>query len=148
MHIEPEKYQLNTKTVDEQTHVRDVVREKYVKLTPEEWVRQLVINFLMEDRNVPRSLMAVEMDLEVNDQKKRCDLAVYNRQGTPVVVVECKAPDVDIDQETFNQVARYNLALQVKYLVVSNGRTNYCCRLDYSRNTYQFIDTLPPFDEM
>ncbi len=148
MNIDPGRYQLSTVKKQNKTYVWDVVRQKYIKMDPEEWVRQLVIHYLHQERNVPTSLMAVEMNLKVNRLTKRCDLAVYNREGHPKVIIECKAPDVNLTQKTFDQVARYNLALQVKYLVISNGRTNICCLLNYTNNTYQFIDTLPVFEKL
>jgi len=126
----------------------DPVRVKYVRLTPEEWVRQHVIAYLNTYKGVPFSLMGVEKLLKLNGLSKRCDVVVYNRNGTPLLLVECKAPGVPVSQAVFDQAARYNLRLQVSYLMITNGLEHYSCLIDYAGNAYSFLEELPAFSEM
>ena len=121
----------------------DVIRKKFVPLTPEERVRQYWLHYLIAEKKYPRSLIAVEMSLQVNQLAKRCDIVVFDKHGSPVLIVECKAPEVKILQKVFDQIARYNLALRVKYLVVSNGSEHHCCEIDFEKKKYFFLDSLP-----
>ncbi len=124
----------------------DSFRKKYVVLTPEEWVRQHMLQFLVKERSFPASLIAVEMGLKYNQMQKRADILAYDKQGAPYLLVECKAPEVKITQETFHQIARYNMTFKVKYLVVTNGLNHFCCLMDYSNNTFQYLETIPVFE--
>ncbi|WP_022834848.1 type I restriction enzyme HsdR N-terminal domain-containing protein [Salisaeta longa] len=126
--------------------VYDRFRDRYVRLTPEEWVRQHFAHYLVEVLAVPPGLVAIEATLTVHDQDRRADLVVYTRRGTPLLVTECKAPRVAIAQAAFDQGAQYNLALQAPYLVVTNGRQHYACRV--SADGYTFLDDLPPYNEL
>jgi len=128
--------------------VFDVVRKKYVALTPEEWVRQHFIHFLMDQKHYPAGLVAVEMPVAVNGLKQRADVVVYNRKGRPVVVVECKAPSVSVSKAVFDQAARYNMQLQVDYLIVTNGLQHYCAHLNGTGNDYQMMADFPDFDQI
>jgi hypothetical protein len=121
----------------------DRIRKKYVVCTDEEKVRQMTILYLTETLNVPMSSIAVETEIKVNNLSKRTDLVVLNSKLKPALIVECKAPSVKITQEVFDQIARYNLALQVNYLIVTNGVENYFCHLNFEKQTYQFIPELP-----
>ena len=103
---------------------------------------------LIEEKQVPRSLMVVEMSLTFNEMQKRCDIAVFNRDLKPVLIAECKAPSVKITQDSFDQIARYNMALKVNYLLVSNGGTHYCCKINHEKRTYKYLDDLPGYNEM
>ncbi|MBL7952995.1 MAG: type I restriction enzyme HsdR N-terminal domain-containing protein [Flavobacteriales bacterium] len=123
--------------------VFDPVRQRWVALTPEEWVRQHVVNYLIHDLGCPRSLIGVEAALEFNGMARRADIVVYGNAGRPVALVECKAPGVAIGQRTFEQAARYNQVFQVRYLMVTNGSKHYCCALDLQRGTVEFLPRLP-----
>lgn len=123
--------------------VYDPLRRRFVALTPEEYVRQHFTSWLMTDRHYPASVMANEVSLDVNGAPRRCDTLVFGRDGRPLVVVEYKAPSVVISQATFDQIARYNIALRARYLIVSNGMTHYCCVFDPGADTYHFIPSVP-----
>ena len=126
----------------------DNVRKKYVRLTPEEWVRQNFVQFLIAEKGYSPALLAVETGVNVNNNPQRADLVVFDRRGNPAMVVEFKAPDVKITQETFDQIARYNMRLKVKFLIVSNGLQHYCCRLDFATASYSFLPDIPAFSEI
>ena len=131
---------------DGRTAIFDIIRRRYVALTPEEWVRQHFVHYLIEHKGYPRSLMANEVQLNLNHTRKRCDTVLYRRDLTAQMIVEYKAPDVEITQAVFDQIGRYNLVLHVDYLVVSNGLRHYCCRMDYAQNRYQFLPDIPPYE--
>ena len=123
--------------------VYDIVRKKHVILQPEELVRQLVIHYLIAEKNAPLSKMRVELGLTVNALMKRCDILIYDKNIQPFFLVECKAAHVRIDQTTFDQIARYNLPLQVPYLLVTNGLTTYCCHINEDKAGWQFLNNIP-----
>lgn len=125
--------------------VWDILRKKYVALTPEEYVRQHFTNWLIKYLSYPKSLMANEIGIELNGAKKRCDTVVFNSDGTPFMIVEYKAPDISISQAVFDQIVRYNMVLHARYLAVSNGLSHYCCIIDYEHASYNFIPTLPDY---
>lgn len=125
--------------------VYDPLRDKLVALTPEEYVRQQFTAWMRDEYHYPASLMANEIGVEVNGMKKRCDTVVFNRDGSPMVIVEYKAPDIKISQDTFDQIVRYNLTLKARYLIVSNGINHYCCVMDYDNNTYHFVPGIPDY---
>ena len=125
--------------------VYDIVRKKYVILQPEEWVRQLVIHYLISEKNASLSKMRVELGLTVNELMKRCDILIYDKNIQPFFLVECKAANVRIDQTTFNQIARYNLPLQVPFLLVTNGLSTYCCQINEDKTGWQFLKDIPNF---
>ncbi len=127
-------------------HIFDSIRKKYVLLTSEEWVRQNFLQYLIREKNFPASLIAVEVGLKYNQLQKRTDVLVYDKQGNPHLMVECKAPEIKITQDAFDQIARYNMVFKVKYLVVTNGLHHFCCRMDYSDNTYHYLELIPPFE--
>tara|TARA_B110000114_G_C14742566_1_gene257692 strand:- start:64 stop:510 length:447 start_codon:yes stop_codon:yes gene_type:complete len=139
------KVEFKTKLVNGTTQVFDVVRKKYFKLTSEEWVRQHFIHYLNTDKNYPISLMGVEKMLKYNNLKKRADIVIYNKLGDATMIVECKASSVNLNQEVFYQIARYNFVLKVKYLVVTNGRMHYCCSIDYRTKKVDFLKDIPVF---
>lgn len=119
------------------------LRKKFIVLTPEEWVRQHCVNFLIEDKGCSISLMNEEKKVEINGMSKRYDIVVYEPQGDINLIVECKSPEVNINQETFDQIARYNLSLNAKYLMLTNGLNHYFCQLDYENQTYIFLKEFP-----
>jgi len=136
---------LKTKLVQGTIQVFDVVRKKYFKLTAEEWVRQHFIYYLNNDKNYPFSLMQVEKLVKYNNLKTRADIVVYDTKGLPNLIVECKAPNMKITQDVFNQIARYNFKLKVKYLVVTNGMRHFCCKVDYDSRDVIFLKEVPSF---
>lgn len=129
------------------TRVFDPLREKWVVLTPEEWVRQHFINWLYSEYGYPATLMTNETGIDVNGTRKRCDTVVFHRNGSPKIIVEYKAPDIEISQTVFDQIVRYNMELHADYLIVSNGMQHYCCRIDYRDGSYHFIPRIPSYDE-
>ncbi len=128
--------------------VFDRLRAKYVALTPEEWVRQNFINFLIEHRNYPPMLIANEMQIKQGKRIRRCDSVVYDNQLNPLVIIEYKAPDVAITQKVFEQIARYNYVLKVPYLIVSNGLSHYCCHVDYENQSIAYLPDIPKYEEL
>lgn len=128
--------------------VFDFLRKKYVALTPEEWVRQHFTSHLVNTLGYPAGLMANEVPLTLNGTQRRCDTVVYDRNAVPLMIIEYKAPSVIITQETFNQIARYNLVLKVRYLIVSNGLNHYCCEINYDPPGYKFIENIPLYENL
>jgi len=124
----------------------DVVRQKYVALTPEETVRQSIIKHLYSEKNYPLPMFAIEKEIKINTLSKRFDIAVFNNRAIPIMIIECKAPMVNITQDTFDQIARYNMNFKVKFLVVTNGINTYCCMIDYLKNNYHFIKEIPDYN--
>jgi len=130
------------------TEIFDPVRKLYVALTPEEWVRQHAIHYLIADRLVPPGLMAVEKEIRVNRLRRRCDIVVFSKRGNPLMVVECKAPNVKITQDTFSQALRYNLSLNINFMLLTNGLKHFCFELDYETQSSRQTDHIPSFLEM
>lgn len=126
----------------------DPVRRRYVRLTPEEWVRQYFVHYMVTVLNYPGNLMVVEGSVSFLKQKKRFDILVYDPDGDPRVIVECKAPGVQITQAVFDQAAGYNLALKADYLIVTNGHQHYACRIDHENRNYLFLSSLPLWEEL
>ena len=139
-------YNFNIKLEGQRKVIFDSIRKKYVVLTPEEWVRQNFISYLVETKNDPKGLIAVEKKVDVNSMPQRSDIVLYNNKAIPVMIVECKASSVKISQDTFNQIARYNMKLRVPYLVVTNGLNHYCCHIDYEKNSFEFIPEIPEYE--
>ncbi len=144
--------QLNFPPIDAQIRVQngkqyvyDIIRKKYIALTPEEWVRQHLVHFLIHERKCPKGLIAVERGLTHNGLQRRFDVVVYSRNLTPWLIVECKAPQVAITQQTFDQIARYNMSLQVPYLLVTNGLQHFCCEIDYLQRSFSYLPDVPSF---
>ncbi len=126
----------------------DPLRKKYVALTPEEYVRQHFISMMAKMLHYPPSLTSNEVSIKMNGMSRRCDTVVFQPNGTPLLIVEYKAPDVKITQDTFDQIVRYNMVLKARYLVVSNGLTHYCCAIDYANNRYDFIPQIPDYNDL
>ena len=139
------KYDFKLKRVEGSKFIFDEVRKKYVKLTPEEWVRQNLVQYLHQQKKYPLSLMSIEHALKYNGMSKRADILCFNKEGKPLLMVECKASSVKINQNVFEQIARYNFDLQVPLLMVSNGLEHYCCRMNYETRTFDFLKELPQF---
>ena len=126
----------------------DVLRRKYVALTPEEWVRQHFTHFLMDHKGYPKALLANEVELRLGEKRLRCDTLLYSSEMQPRMIIEYKAPTIRLQQKTFDQIAVYNLLLKVDYLVVSNGMEHYCCRMDYEHNSYEFLKEIPAYQSL
>ena len=126
----------------------DVIRRKYVALTPEEWVRQHFVHYLIEQLGYPQELLANEVEVTLNGTSKRCDTVLYDRELKARMIVEYKAADIPITQKIFNQIMRYNMVLRVDYLVVSNGISHYCCKMDYTNNNYEFLSVIPNYNAL
>jgi hypothetical protein len=138
--------QLQIKRENDQRLVRCLIRQKYLLLTPEEMVRQLWLHHLIREMGYPKSRIAVEKTLRVNQLSKRFDILVFDSDTLPWMLIECKAPQIKINQDVFDQVARYNLPLRVPYLVVSNGPVTYCSRIDYEQEDYDHLPNLPSYE--
>ena len=131
-----------------QVFVHCLIRKKSILLTPEEWVRQHVVSFLLVEKRYPLSLMKLEMHLKLNGLVRRPDIVVYNNNGIPMVTVECKASNVNINQQTFEQIAQYNIKLQVPYLMVSNGINHYYCKANFESKQTTFIKEIPKYENL
>ena len=142
------EYSFTTRNLEKSPEIFDSIRKKFVALTPEEWVRQNFVKYLIEEKKYPKSLLAIEKEITVNRLKKRCDVVIYNRDLKPIIIVECKSPSVKINQETFDQAARYNLSLNVEYLIITNGLNHYCCIIDEEKKAYIFKEEIPSFLQM
>lgn len=128
--------------------IYDPNRKKYIALTPEEWVRQNFIKYLTQHRQYPAGFIKIETKVTLQKVWKRCDAVIYDKRLKPLVIVECKAPDVKIGQDTFNQVGTYNSALKVKYLMVTNGINHYCCEIDFESREVKFLEEIPSYTDM
>ena len=126
----------------------DFLRRKYVSLTPEEWVRQHFTHYLTDHKGYPKGLMGNEVELRVGEKRLRCDTILYNKQGQPQMIIEYKAPTIQIQQKTFDQISVYNLLLHVDYLIVSNGLQHYCCKMDYDSQKYLFLKEIPDYQNL
>ena len=138
-------YNFRFKNSENKVSIFDDIRKKFIILTPEEWVRQNTIQFLLQEKNYPKSYLNIEKLIKINDITKRYDIVVFQPDGTLFLLIECKAPEVKITQETFNQIARYNLKLKAQYLMVTNGLNHYFCQMDYEKERYVFLEDLPNF---
>ena len=142
-------YQFNIKKNDKGTLVIfDHLRQRFITLTPEEWVRQNFVRFLIEEKQFPTALMGNEVSLLQNGIKRRCDTLVADIEGNPFVIVEYKAPSIPITQSVFDQILRYNMVMKAKCLIVSNGLQHYCCKIDYENNSYSFLSDIPNYSEI
>jgi hypothetical protein len=138
-------YSFRFKNSENKVSIFDAIRKKFIILTPEEWVRQHLIQFLITEKSYPISLINVEKVLKVNGLRKRYDVVVYNTDGTINILIECKAPEVTISQSTFDQIAQYNMTLQSNFLMVTNGLNHYFCQMDFENEKYQFLSELPNY---
>ena len=126
----------------------DRLRDRWVALTPEEWVRQHFVEWLITDKLFPAALMGNEVSLTQNGISRRCDTVVGDATGAPLVIVEYKAPSIPITQKVFDQIVRYNMVLRARYLIVSNGLNHYCCQIDYDNNSYRFLEQIPNYNDL
>lgn len=138
-------FELKSQTGGQKKLIYDTIRKKFIPLTPEEWVRQHWLRYMVEVLQVPAALIAVEAGLKLGRLQKRADVVVYNNTGAPILLLECKAPAVAISRNTFEQAARYRTQLPVKYMCVSNGLQHFCCAFD-NVGGYEFLDGVPMFN--
>ena len=137
------KSELKFKSVDGQTMLFDPIRKKWLVLQPEELVRQLLLVYLIQEKGYNKNRINVEKEIKVNRMQKRCDILIFDSNTEPFLLVECKAPNVPVSQDVFKQIAWYNMALRVKYLLVSNGMQSYCCSMDYEKESFDFLTEIP-----
>ncbi|MGJ8593247.1 MAG: type I restriction enzyme HsdR N-terminal domain-containing protein [Aquaticitalea sp.] len=139
------KYPFRFKNNENKISIFDVIRKRFFILQPEEWVRQHCVHYLLNEKNYPQSLINVEKELTVNNLKKRYDIVVFNIDGSIHLIVECKAPQIFIHQDTFDQIARYNLEMKATYLMVTNGINHYYCQMDFEEERYVFLKDIPNY---
>lgn len=137
------KYNFRFKNSENKVSIFDDIRKKFVVLQPEEWVRQNCVQYLIQHKNYPRSLINVEKELKVNNLRKRYDIVVFNSDGSIRLIVECKSPSLNINQAAFDQIARYNSVLKADYLMVTNGLNHYYCKMNFEEQRYQFLKEIP-----
>ncbi|MGM5470204.1 type I restriction enzyme HsdR N-terminal domain-containing protein [Flavobacteriaceae bacterium LMO-SS05] len=139
------RFSFRFKNSENKRLIFDGIRKKFVVLQPEEWVRQHCVQYLIQVKNYPISLINVEKELKINTLRKRYDIVVYNPDGSINLIVECKAPKIDIKQDAFDQIARYNLKLNASYLMVTNGINHYYCQMDFENERYTFLKDFPNY---
>lgn len=140
------KFTFRFKNSENKVSIFDVIRKKFMILQPEEWVRQHCVHYLIENKNYPKSLINVEKELKVNNLRKRYDIVIFNSDGSIHLIVECKSPKIKINQNTFDQIARYNLTLNATYLMVTNGINHYYCAMDFEAECYNFLKDIPDYN--
>jgi hypothetical protein len=138
-------YDFRFKNSENKVHIFDTIRKKFVVLQPEEWVRQNVVQFLIHEKKYPKSLINVEKQLKVNTLKKRYDIVIFDSLGNITLLVECKSPKITMNQETFDQIAKYNMQLKAEFLMVTNGLQHFYCKMDFSKEKYTFLEQIPDF---
>lgn len=139
-------YSFRFKNSENKLSIFDEIRKKFIILTPEEWVRQHVLKFLIEEKKYPKSYINVEKLIKVNGMNKRYDVVIFKPNGSLLLLVECKAPEIKITQTTFDQIARYNMTLKADYLMVTNGLNHYFCKMDFENKKYTFLEEIPEFE--
>lgn len=141
-------FEIKLRGTKAQPQIFDILRKKYIALTPEEWVRQHFVHFLVEHKGYPAALMANEIQLKVGEKTLRADSVLYSRDLKPRMIIEYKAPHIPITQKVFDQISIYNMLLHVDYLVVSNGLQHYICKKDYNDKKYLFLEDIPDYKEL
>ena len=139
------KFSFRFKNNENKISIFDVIRKRFIILQPEEWVRQHCIHYLIEVKGYPKSLINVEKELIVNTLRKRYDIVVFNSDGSIHLIVECKSPSTNVNQQTFDQIAQYNLSLNATYLMITNGLNHYYCQMDFKKEKYQFLKDIPEY---
>lgn len=142
------KYELQLGGTPQKPEIFDFLRRRFVRLTPEEWVRQHFVHWLIEHKGYPKGLLGNEIELRLGEKKVRCDSILYDAQTKPRMIIEYKAPTVALNQKVFDQIATYNLLLHVDYLTASNGLQHYCCRMDYEKMSYVFLQDIPDYEKI
>ncbi|WP_166965121.1 type I restriction enzyme HsdR N-terminal domain-containing protein [Yeosuana marina] len=141
------KFSFRFKNSENKISIFDVIRKRFVILQPEEWVRQHCVHYLIENKGYPKSLINIEKELIVNTLRKRYDIVVFNPDGSIHLIVECKSPAITINQNTFDQIAQYNLVLNANYLMITNGLNHYYCQMDFKAEKYQFLKDIPDYQK-
>ena len=142
------QYEIKISEKDGKRMIFDFLRRKYVALTPEEWVRQHFVHFLIEHKGYPKGLIGNEIELQIGAKRLRCDSILYNKMAQPQMIIEYKAPTIPIQQKVFQQISTYNLLLKVDYLIVSNGIQHYCCKMDYDNQKCLFLEYIPEYEKL
>jgi hypothetical protein len=142
------QYEIKISEKDGKRMIFDFLRRKYVALTPEEWVRQHFVHFLIEHKGYPKGLIGNEIELQIGAKRLRCDSILYNKMAQPQMIIEYKAPTIPIQQKVFQQITTYNLLLKVDYLIVSNGIQHYCCKMDYDNQKCLFLEGIPEYEKL
>jgi len=137
------QFEVNIKEDNGKLFIYDCIRKKYILLTPEEWVRQHFLNLLIQHYKYPKSLIKVESGLRYNQLLKRSDIIIYDRNGNPYILIECKTSELKLNQSGFNQVSVYNKTINAKYLVLTNGLKTFCCKIESENGTYEYVNDLP-----
>jgi hypothetical protein len=141
-------FNANIRREGKNVRIFDTLRQRFVALTPEEWVRQHFTHYLVEHKGYPKGLLGNEIELQIGDKRLRCDSILYNKVAQPQMIIEYKAPTVPLQQKVFDQVSAYNLLLRVDYLVISNGMEHYCCKMDYEHQKYLFLQEIPDYEKL
>jgi len=141
------KFSFRFKNKENKISIFDVIRKRFVILQPEEWVRQHCIHYLIDYKGYPKSLINIEKELIINSLRKRYDIVVFNSDGSIHLIVECKAPTININQNVFDQIALYNLSLNATYLMISNGINHYYCQMDFKKEKYHFLKDIPEYTQ-
>ncbi|WP_069659108.1 type I restriction enzyme HsdR N-terminal domain-containing protein [Arcticibacter eurypsychrophilus] len=141
-------YPFRIKQIQDTNYIFDEIRKKFLVLTPEEWVRQHIVQYIIQEKGYPKSLIKLEGGLKLNTLQKRTDLIAYNSSGQKILLIECKAPGVKIDQKVFDQIARYNIIHRIPLLAVTNGLNHYYCQIDFELKSYIFIESLPHYTDL
>ena len=142
------QYEINITEKGGKRMIFDFLRRKFVALTPEEWVRQHFVHFLVEHKGYPKGLLGNEIELQIGDKRLRCDTILYNKESRPRIIIEYKAPTIEIKQKHIDQISIYNMLLKVDYLIVSNGIRHYCCKMDYDNQKYLFLENIPDYEKL
>jgi type I site-specific restriction endonuclease len=142
------QYSFRVRGKEGEEMILDTLRRKYVKLTPEEWVRQNFIQYLINEGKYPSGLLGIEVMFRFNKLKRRVDILVHDRSGKPIMIVECKSTDIKIDEEVFEQIATYNMKFKVPYLVVTNGMHHYACKMNCEESKYEYLLVIPLYEEL
>ncbi len=142
------EYAIKIGEKDGKPTIFDFLRRRYVALTPEEWVRQHFTHYLVEHKGYPKGLLGNEIELHLGEKRLRCDSILYNKVAQPQMIIEYKAPTIQLQQKTFDQISVYNLLLRVDYLIISNGLQHYCCKMDYEHQKYLFLKDIPDYQNL
>ena len=141
-------YDFRFRISGEKQYIFDEVRKKYVMNTPEEWVRQNFIRYLVLEKGYPQTLISIEHEISLNRLLKRCDAVVFSKKGKPLMILEFKAPDVPVSQDVFDQIVRYNLVLKVNFLLITNGMKHFCCKINYLKKDYLYLTEIPCYNDL
>lgn len=141
-------YDFRFRITGEKQYIFDEVRKKYVMNTPEEWVRQNFIRYLVLEKGYPQTLISIEHEISLNTLSKRCDAVVFSKKGQPLMILEFKAPDVSVRQDVFDQIVRYNLVLKVSFLLITNGMKHFCCKINFQKKDYIYLREIPGYNDL